>query len=176
MSVAVRMAGVQDAAALSKVAAVTFGLACPPGTEQHQIDAFVAAHLSETRFTEYLADVDRALLLVEKDGEPVGYTMLVFGEPSDPDVAAAVTARPTVELSKVYLLPGLHGTGASSTLMRATIDVARDRGVAGIWLGVNQQNLRANSFYERSGFAQVGVKKFLVGDEVHDDFVRELVF
>lgn len=175
MSVSVRRAGMTDAAALSKVAAVTFGLACPPGTEQHQIDAFIAAHLSEGRFAEYLADDDRVLLVVQNGDEPVGYTMLVFGEPSDPVVAASVTARPTVELSKVYVLPGLHGTGASAALMQATIEAARSRGVAGIWLGVNQRNQRANGFYEKNGFAQVGVKKFLVGDEVHDDFVRELV-
>lgn len=176
MSVAVRMAGVRDAAALSDVAAVTFGLACPPGTEQHQIDAFISEHLSQARFSEYLADADRALLVVERDGAPVGYTMLVFGEPSDPGVAASVTGRPTAELSKVYVLPGLHGTGASATLMKATIETARSRGVASVWLGVNQQNLRANGFYEKSGFTQVGVKKFRVGDEVHDDFVREYVF
>src|SRR5690554_3638333 len=102
--------------------------------------------------------------------------MLVFGEPADPGIAAAVSGRPTVELSKVYVLPGLHGSGTSATLMAATMDAARARGVASVWLGVNQQNLRANRFYEKSGFGQVGVKKFRVGDEVHDDFVREYVF
>jgi ribosomal protein S18 acetylase RimI-like enzyme len=60
--------------------------------------------------------------------------------------------------------------------MAATMAAARSRGVASVWLGVNQQNVRANRFYEKSGFAQVGVKKFLVGDEVHDDFVREFTF
>jgi GNAT superfamily N-acetyltransferase len=176
MSVAVRVAGPADAGVLHELAAITFGLACPPGTEQHQIEAFISEHLSETRFRDYLGDDSRELLLVEGDGVPVGYTMLVFGEPSDPGVAASVVGRPTVELSKVYVLPGMHGTGASSTLMAATMDAARDRGVASVWLGVNQQNLRANRFYEKSGFVQVGVKKFRVGDQVHDDFVREYVF
>ena len=176
MSVRVRSAVQADAAALHEVAAITFGLACPPGTEQHDIDAFIAEHLSESRFEQYLADADRELLLAESGGEVVGYTMLVFGEPADPGIAAAVTARPTVELSKVYVLPGLHGSGASAALLSATIDAARSRGVAGVWLGVNQQNVRANRFYEKKGFAQVGVKTFRVGAELHDDFVRELVF
>ncbi|MEX1079656.1 MAG: GNAT family N-acetyltransferase [Homoserinimonas sp.] len=176
MSIAVRVAGAPDAAALHEVAAVTFGLACPPGTEQHQIDAFVSEHLSTEKFDDYLRDDARELLLVERDGEPVGYTMLVFGDPADSGVAASVTGRPTVELSKVYVLPGLHGSGASAALISATMGVARARGVASVWLGVNQQNLRANRFYEKNGFAQVGVKKFRVGDEVHDDFVRECAF
>lgn len=176
MSVTVRIAGAADAAALHEVAAITFPLACPPGSEQHDIDAFIAEHLSEARFDEYLADADRVLLVAENDGEAVGYTMLVFGEPGDPDVSRAVSARPTVELSKVYVVPGLHGSGASATLMSATIEAARSRGVASVWLGVNQQNLRANRFYEKAGFVQVGEKTFRVGSELHDDFVRELVF
>jgi GNAT superfamily N-acetyltransferase len=176
MSVLVRLAGPVDAAVLHEVAAVTFGLACPPGTQQGDIDAFIAEVLSHARFEEYLLDDARELLIVEHDGEPVGYTMLVFGEPAAPDIAAAVSARPTVELSKVYVLPGLHGSGASAALLSATLDAARSRGVASVWLGVNQQNLRANRFYEKNGFVQVGVKKFRVGGEVHDDFVRELVF
>lgn len=176
MSVVVRTAGPADAAALHEVAAATFGLACPPGTEQHQVDAFISEHLSVTKFAGYLADGSRELLLAEQAGRPVGYTMLVFGEPADPGVAASVAGRPTVELSKVYVLPGLHGSGVSSQLMAATMEAARSRGVTSVWLGVNQQNVRANRFYEKSGFAQVGVKKFLVGDEMHDDFVREFTF
>ena len=176
MGVTVRAARAEDAGALHEVAAATFALACPPGSAQRQIDAFIETHLSQERFAHYLADADRRLFLAESDGEPVGYTMLIFGDPADADVAAAVTLRPTAELSKVYLLSGLHGTGAAAALMRATLDAARQHGVASVWLGVNQFNERANRFYERCGFVTVGTKQFLVGDEVHDDFVRELVF
>jgi ribosomal protein S18 acetylase RimI-like enzyme len=99
--------------------------------------------------------------------------MLVFGEPHDSDVAAAITRRPTVELSKVYVLAGHHGAGVSSALMETSLSEARARGAAGIWLGVNEENTRANRFYEKSGFARVGAKKFLVGERWEDDFVRE---
>ena len=43
----------------------------------------------------------------------------------------------------------------------------------GIWLGVNQQNARAQAFYVRSGFAVVGTKHFTVGTRVEDDYVLE---
>lgn len=174
MGVVVRRARAADAGALHEVAAATFALACPPGTAADQIAAFIATHLSMERFADYLADDDRVLLLADRDGEPVGYTMLIFGEPSDPDVAAAVIRRPTVELSKVYLVPESHGTGASSMLMGATIAAARQRGASSVWLGVNQLNERANRFYEKQGFVTVGTKRFQLGTEVHDDFVREL--
>ena len=169
----IRPALLADAAALAAVAAATFPLACPPHTSDEAKADFIAKNLTETSFTGYLGDEERALFLAELDGEPVGYTMLVFGEPHDADVAAAITLRPTVELSKVYVLPGHHGAGVSSALMEASLAEARSRGAVGIWLGVNEENARANRFYEKSGFARVGSKKFLVGERWEDDFVRE---
>lgn len=175
MSVSIRIAKADDAALLHAVAAATFALACPPETTQQSIDAFIAKHLSETSFAGYLADPDRRLLIAEDDGVTAGYTMLVFGEPSDPDVVASLTLRPTAELSKCYVLPGHHGTGLARQLMAASVSLARDSGAAAVWLGVNEHNARANRFYEKNGFSVVGTKHFLVGDRLEDDFVRELV-
>ena len=173
MVVEIRAATPADAPVLASLAERTFGLACPPGTSQDAIDSFLAKHLSETGFDGYLKDADRALFLAVENGEPVGYTMVVFAEPSDPDVASALTLHPTAELSKVYVLAEHHGSGIAGTLVETSIQSAIDRGAAGIWLGVNQQNARANRFYEKQGFALVGTKKFLVGDRWEDDFVRE---
>lgn len=136
---------------------------------------FIAAHLSERRMSGYLADPHRELFVVDVDGEPAGYTMLVLGEPTDDEAAAAVATRPTAELSKCYVLPGHHGAGVASALVEATVGSARRSGAASVWLGVNQFNERANGFYEKQGFRVVGTKHFLVGADLHDDFVRELV-
>ena len=175
MPLVVRPALAADAASLAAVAAVTFPLACPPHTTDEAKADFIAQHLTEAHFADYLADPDRDLFVAELDGAAVGYTMLVAGEPSDPDVVAAITARPTIELSKVYVLPDAHGRGIAQELMAASIAAARARGASGVWLGVNEENVRANRFYEKSGFARVGTKRFLVGGRYEDDFVRELV-
>lgn len=175
MTATVRVALAADAAVLAAVAAVTFPLACPPSTTEASKAAFISAHLGEEHFRGYLADPARDLLLAEVDGEAAGYTMLVAGEPHDPDVASAITVRPIVELSKCYALPEHHGRGVASALVEASIAAARSRGAVGVWLGVNQQNERANAFYAKSGFAIVGTKRFLVGRHYEDDFVRELL-
>ena len=171
----VRRAEARDAAALAAVAAVTFPLACPPHTTDEAKAAFIAGNLTETHFDGYLADPARVLLLAELDGAPAGYTMLVFGEPADPDVAAAITTRPTVELSKFYVLPEHHGGVVSAPLMAATLEAARARDVAAVWLGVNEENERAHRFYGKHGFVTVGRKRFLVGDRYEDDDVLELI-
>jgi ribosomal protein S18 acetylase RimI-like enzyme len=159
---------------LARLAALTFPLACPPHTTDEAKAAHIARHLGEGSFARYLADPTRALFVAESDTGLLGYTMLVEGEPDDPDVAAAVTTRPAVELSKVYVHPDHHGAGIAAALVAATIEEAAARGAASVWLGVNQENARANRFYDKSGFALVGTKRFEVGDRYEDDFVREL--
>ena len=173
MTLSVRRATIADAAELARVAAITFPLACPPSTTEAAKADFIATALSPVAFERYLGSPDHILLLAEEAGVTVGYTMLITGEPQDPDVAAAVRARPTIELSKVYVVPEQHGGGAATTLMTASLDVARSTGAASIWLGVNDENVRANRFYDKSGFEIVGAKKFRLGDVDEDDHVRE---
>ena len=169
----IRLAVRDDAATLHDVAAETFPLACPPHTMPDAIAAFIAANLSVPSFDTYLADPSRVLFLAYVDGDVAGYTMIVFGDPADSDVAEAVTTRPTAELSKCYVRAGFHGEGVAPALVAASVDAAASRGALSLWLGVNQENERANRFYEKHGFALAGRKRFLVGDRYEDDFVRE---
>ncbi|MBG6106480.1 GNAT family N-acetyltransferase [Frigoribacterium sp. CG_9.8] len=170
----VRRAEAGEGQLMHELPAATFGLACPPGTTGFEIANHVAMHLSAEIFEGYLSDPDREILVALSATGFVGYTMLVFGDPEDADVAAIVTARPTAELSKCYVLADEHGGGVASELMMATIAVARLRGPATIWLGVNDKNDRANRFYGKHGFEHVGFKRFALGDRFEDDFVREL--
>ena len=169
----VRSAGATDVPALATVAAATFELACPPSMTRERVDAFVDEVLSRDRFAGYVADTGRHVLLAESDGTALGYAMLVAGDPQDGDVRAAILLRPTVELSKIYVLPEAHGTGAAALLMARSLDWASETGAAGVWLGVNQQNERAQRFYAKSGFERVGTKRFLVGGVYEHDYVME---
>ena len=169
-----RPATPDDLPALAALAALTFPLACPPHVTAEAKAAFIAANLTADHFARYLDDTARDVLVaVDEAGVLTGYALLVEREPADADVAAAITLRPTVELSKCYVHPDHHGAGVAAALMAASLDAAAAREAAGVWLGVNQQNARAQRFYGKSGFERVGVKRFLVGDRYEDDYVFE---
>lgn len=171
---AVRLARPDDVPALAELAALTFPLACPPSVTPADAAAFIAEHLSVDAFATALGDPGRRVLVVpDEAGALVGYALLVLGEPHDEGAAAAVTIRPTAELSKCYVHPDRHGGGAAAALMSASLHLARRLGAAGVWLGVNQHNARALRFYAKSGFVVVGVKHFTVGTVREDDYVME---
>lgn len=171
MTVQVASATERDLPELADVAARTFPLACPPSATPDNVAAFIADNLSQIRFSEYLTDPDRAVLIARESGRIVGYAMLIRGVPDDADVQRAVPLRPAVELSKMYVLPDAHGAGVSAALMSAAVDEARELSAACVWLGVNQENQRAQRFYAKHGFEATGTKTFRLGEGVENDYV-----
>ena len=171
MTVQVRPAQATDVPELADVAAATFPLACPPSSAPDDIAAFIAGNLSADRFATYLRDPERAVFVAHDEARILGYTMLIRGVADDAEVQRAVPERPAVELSKCYVLPDVHGGGVARALPDAALAVARETGAAGIWLGTNQANARAQRFYLKPGFERIGTKRFWGGEHWGDGFV-----
>lgn len=171
IAVHVEVPGPADLPELATVAAITFPLACPPGVTEDNVNAFIAANLSIAAFTGYLDDPDRVVLIARDDTRILGYAMLVRGVPEDPDVQQAVPLRPAVEISKMYALSDVHGAGVSAALMAESLRHCTRLGAASVWLGVNQENQRAQRFYAKSDFRVSGTKTFRLGDSIESDYV-----
>ena len=101
------------------------------------------------------------MLAAAESGRIVGYAGLVrAGHDAD-----------EVELSKIYLLPTHHRSGAAGELLAAGVDWAAGFGASAVWLGVNRHNVRAQRFYRKHGFEVTGTRAFPLGQSVQDDFV-----
>ena len=171
MTLEVTAAAAADLPELADVAAETFPLACPPSVTHQNIAAFIAENLTQEHFAGYLTDSDRLVLVARRDGRMIGYAVLIRGVPDDDDVNRAVTARPAVEISKMYVLPDDHGAGASAALMIEAIRLAQELDAKSVWLGVNQRNQRAQRFYAKHGFTINGTKTFRLGTRIENDYV-----
>lgn len=161
MTIQVRAATPADVPELARVAAICFPLACPPAISAADIAAFVAANLSEERFTGYVDDAAHHVLVALDGDRIVGYAILV-GHGGDP-----------TELSKLYVLPDRHGGPVAAELMRQALDWATATGAKSVWLGVNRKNERAQRFYRKHGFEVTGTRSFQVGGSTESDFVMQ---
>ena len=52
--------------------------------------------------------------------------------------------------------PAFRGRGLGTALLAATVELAREQGVAALGLSVSERNEVARRLYERAGFAVVG--------------------
>lgn len=57
--------------------------------------------------------------------------------------------------------------------MQHALAQARSSGYKTIWLGVWERNPRAQAFYKKNGFREVGDHVFLMGEEEQRDVIME---
>lgn len=174
-----------EGAVLHALAEETFMDACPPGMDPGIAEAYVTDELSAERFEQWLEDGRHHILLLVEPGtrRAAGYLVLVADEPVRARVPVPQQADEALEanavdwfVSKLYVVSEHRGSGGAHRLLEAGKTLAADAGASGLWLTVNQHNLRANTFYERNGFRTVATAEFMMGPMVYDDYVKVLRF
>lgn len=79
-----------------------------------------------------------------------------------------------IELYQLYVLGGWHGEGVGPALMDWVIETARAMDRKRLVLSVFVENIRAQRFYARYGFKEIGRYEFRVGDQIDDDRIWSL--
>jgi len=153
--IAIRTAGLPDAAAIAAIRAAT----AP------------SAHVDK-------ADVDAATLVIDRckdllfvadaDGEAVGYVALLR------EGHAAVAAHDPLMLWQLHVRPRFHGAGVAALLMRRAIEQAESGAHDTVWLGVSEHNARAIAFYRKHGFVAHGLHDVGSGEHAHHDLIMLL--
>lgn len=168
-STAIRWATVDDAGLLAALGARTFSDAFAAENRPEDIEAYLASSFTPSRLESELADPCSRFFLAEIDGEAVGYAKLHSGE-----APGCVTGPDPLELARFYVVQEWHGRGVAQSLMQACIEAARKAGARTLWLGVWEHNNRAQAFYRKWGFRDVGAQPFLLGGDLQTDRVMEL--
>ena len=173
MSYHIRRARLDEATAVADLAIETFPMACPPSLNEHDMLAYIDAHLTAQRFAEHLAHPERDVLVASDDTRLLGYVLLFFDADGAPARELGVTLATSGLLSKCYVRSECHGQGVAAVLLDAAGSRAVERGVEGLWLNVNYDNHRAQRFYAKHGWERVGYVDFVVGDTVYRDPVLQ---
>ena len=165
MSVSFRLAGTDDAPALSRLGAETFTETFGHLYQPADLAAFLVNH-GEDHWRQELADPGFTVLIAEnEDGEAIGYAKV--GPPHLPFEPRGTA----VELRQFYLLEPWQGRGLADEMMQWVIDEAERRGGDDLYLSVFVDNHRARKFYERWGFVAEGRYAFMVGSHADEDVV-----
>ena len=164
----VREAYPADAQQLADVAERTFPLACPPTTPQEDIRQHIINELSEQAFLAHMESPTTEFhVAVATSNRVIGYLMLVAAEAGSPDVPGV---RP-LEVRRIYVDQQWQRHGVGSALVDAAVRRGQMLERDFLWLGTNQANVKAVSFYERLGFAHTGTRTFRVGSSLERDFL-----
>ena len=169
MRIAYRNARAEDAAALAAFSrdtfVETFGHLYPP----EDLAAFLAAKYGTEIQGQEIADETLLYRLAFESDALVGYCKTgPMSLPVDPGAAKAL------ELHRLYVATRVKGAGVARTLMDEALAWARAQGAEAMYLGVWENNRRAQAFYRRYGFEHVGEHGFMVGRVRDHDFIWRL--
>ena len=164
----IRRGTVADAGLLAELGARTFSETFAAANTPENFAAYMAKSFNVAQPAAELQEPGSIFLIAEVDGKAAGYARLLDGEPEQ-----CVKGAKPIELVRLYVSSDWLGRRLGGELMRACLDEARQTGHETIWLGVWEENPRAQAFYRKWEFRTVGEHIFRLGSDLQRDLVME---
>jgi ribosomal protein S18 acetylase RimI-like enzyme len=99
----------------------------------------------------------------------IGYLKLNFGQ-----AQTELQDEKALEIERIYLLKEFHGKNVGQLLYDKALQIARQKNVDYVWLGVWEENRRAINFYTKNGFVEFDKHIFKLGNEEQTDKMMKL--
>ena len=170
MMISICIANQQQAGLIADLSRQTFYETFASMNTKENMDKFMKESFSKEALMNEVGVPGSIFLLAYIGEEPVGYARL--RENNNPPELGNVRA---LEIARIYSLTKYIGRGVGSALMQACIDIAKNKNLDTLWLGVFQENHRAIEFYTRWGFEKFGTHVFMLGEDPQQDWLMKKI-
>lgn len=141
---------------------------CTMNTKEN-MDKYLNENLSISTLEKELKNPNSEFYIIKDLDKNIGYLKLNMG-PAQTDIKDASA----LEIERIYVIKEYQGKKAGQQLYEKTIQVAKEKMLKYIWLGVWQENSKAIQFYVKNGFEIFDQHFFKLGDEEQTDFLMRL--
>ncbi|HMT06918.1 MAG TPA: GNAT family N-acetyltransferase [Pyrinomonadaceae bacterium] len=168
--ISIRQASIDDAKLLTDLSYTTFwdAFAHHPKNAPDDLNHYMRQAFNQEQIAAELAETNNIFLIAEIDGKPAGYAKLIVHSIED-----GITASNPIELSRLYSHQEFIGKRIGQNLMDACFQRAIQHDHDVMWLGVWEYNPRAQRFYEKNGFREVGKHTFQLGEDAQTDLLMQ---
>lgn len=160
-----RIASVEDAPLIVEMSRRTFYDTFARFNTEENMRIFQEEQFPRDKQLAEIGAPGRWFLLAYEGDEAVGYASLREAEPPQ-----GLQGERAIEIVQLYSEQKMIGKGVGAALMQACLDLAGQRGMDWVWLGVWEHNQRAIAFYRKWGFERFGEHVFLVGLDAQTDW------
>lgn len=133
------------------------------------MEQYLTTSFATSKVQQELSNPDSLFFFAEEENKVIGYLKLNF--------VSAQTERQNpnaMEIERIYVLKEFHGSGVGQALYQKAIEVAKERRVLYVWLGVWEKNKRALRFYIKNGFVAIDTHTFVLGSDAQTDILMKL--
>lgn len=158
-TVIIKVATTQDAVVLMTIARQSFWESHGQSASANDIETYIADKYSLEAITNDLIDPGNIIHLIYYEGQPAGFSKIVFNSP-----VHNISALNICKLERLYLLKAYYGQKLGRKLLQFNIDLCKENRQLGMWLYTWIENERAIKFYQKAGFKIIGKADFRISD------------
>ncbi|KAJ6439469.1 protease synthase and sporulation negative regulatory protein PAI 1 [Purpureocillium lavendulum] len=167
----IRRGGPEDMDAVADIGSRVFSATFGHSVTEQQLQNYLTEAYSQPAIAADFSDPNKTIIVATAAGAAatgspvVGFAQLTQGS-SEPCVE---NLPATIELQRLYVDSAFHGNGVGKVLMQEAERIALDKGFKNMWLGVWEENHKAQAVYRKLGYEKVGKHDFDVGGDIQTD-------
>lgn len=165
----IRRVGIQDVEKLREIGMKTFTETFSSDNSAENMKEYLENGFSIKKLTSELTDKNAEFYFAEIDGKVIGYLKINFGQSQ-----TEIKDHNALEIERIYVSKDYHGQKIGQNLYHKAIELAKEKNVEYVWLGVWEENPRAIRFYEKNGFVAFDKHIFKLGNDEQTDIMMKL--
>jgi ribosomal protein S18 acetylase RimI-like enzyme len=154
---------------LQKIGRQTFSETFSGDNSEEDMKKYLDENFSIEKLTDELNNKNSEFYFAKLENIVIGYLKLNFGESQ-----TELKDNKALEIERIYVPKEFHGQNVGQILYEKAIQVAKQKDVDYVWLGVWEENLRALSFYKKNGFTEFDKHIFKLGNDEQTDIMMKL--
>jgi len=165
----IRKASLDDLLQLQKIGIKTFSETFSEGNTRENMMKYLEEGFSAAKLSSELKNSNSEFYFAISNNITIGYLKLNFGE-----AQTELKDDLSLEIERIYVLKEFQGNRIGKLLFEKAIQVAKQKNVKYLWLGVWEENTKAINFYKRNGFLEFDKHIFRFGSEDQTDILMKM--
>lgn len=169
MSIKIRRINTNDITELQKIGKQTFFETFASQNSEENMVEYLEKGFSIEKIKVELEDKNAEFYFAELNEEAIGYLKVNFGQSQ-----TEIKDENALEIERIYVLKEFYGKKIGQILFEKALELAKNKKVDYVWLGVWEENQRAIRFYEKNGFVAFDKHIFKLGNDEQTDIMMKL--
>lgn len=168
--ISIKKIGTEELDTLQSISRNTFYNAFAKDNTEANMNMYMDNAFSKESLLEELSNPESQFYFALLNDEVVGYLKLNSGS-----AQGDLLDENGLEISRIYIEEKYQGRQIGKKLIDKTLEIAKQKKVDFIWLGVWEKNDGAIRFYERNGFVKFSTHHFMLGDDQQTDILMKFI-
>lgn len=169
MNITIERIDLENISDLQKIGKQTFFETFADSNSAEDMQKYLEESFALEKLENELKNPDSEFYFAKDNEKVIGYLKVNFG-----DSQTELKDNLALEIERIYVLKDYHGKKVGQKLYEKAIEIAKEKAMEYVWLGVWEENHRAINFYQKNGFEAFDKHIFVLGNDEQTDIMMKL--